>query len=133
MPRFVLLYHDCPPGFERPSHWDLMFEKGAVLRTWALAGLPRGWLSDSAASEALDKFVDAEQLADHRLMYLDYEGPVSGERGQVRRLDAGTFAALDESPVHWELELWGNRLRGRIRLERHAVDTKQWTLACIDG
>ena len=30
MPRFVVLYHEHPPR----SHWDLMLENGAVLRTW---------------------------------------------------------------------------------------------------
>ena len=35
--------------------------------------------------------VPATPNADHRLHYLDYEGEVAGGRGQVRRIDAGTF------------------------------------------
>src|SRR5690242_15495503 len=76
VPRFVILEHDYP---ER--HWDLMFEAGPVLKTWRLAGCPRpGGVA-----------VEAEESFDHRPIYLDYEGPVSGGRGTVTRRDAGDF------------------------------------------
>ena len=86
MPRFVLLRHDCPPDYERPSHWDLMLESDGVLRTWRLAALP----------QTPPDSMEAEELADHRLAYLEYEGPVGGERGTVSRVDAGTFETLAE-------------------------------------
>jgi hypothetical protein len=69
MPRFVILEHDHPE-----LHWDFMLEAGAVLRTWRLAAPP-----------ALGQVVAAAASFDHRLLYLDYEGPVSGGRGTVRR------------------------------------------------
>lgn len=34
-----------------------------------------------------------ERLPDHRAIYLDYEGPISGNRGEVRRVEAGTCGA----------------------------------------
>ena len=43
MPRFVLLHHECPPGYVKPSHWDFMLEFGDVLWTWELRELPAGW------------------------------------------------------------------------------------------
>src|SRR5262245_31491538 len=118
MPRFVLLYHDCPPDFGRPSHWDLMLESGDVLRTWALAEIPR--------SSATCHSIDAEQLADHRLTYLEYEGPVSGERGTVRRADSGTLETLIESEDCWKVRLNGKMLNGEFALRR-AKDNR-WTL-----
>lgn len=78
MPRYVILTHDHPF-----PHWDLMLEDGGVLRTWRL-------LAEPAAGQV----VRAEQLADHRLAYLDYEGPVSGGRGSVARWDHGTYEQL---------------------------------------
>ncbi|MDR3183054.1 MAG: hypothetical protein LBT89_09085 [Planctomycetaceae bacterium] len=36
----------------------------------------------------------AELLPPHRKAYLNYEGEVSGNRGSVRRIDAGTYVAL---------------------------------------
>ncbi len=84
MPRFVVLRHETPPGHERPTHWDFMLEAGGVLRTWALAEAPcRG------------RAIAAEELAEHRLAYLEYEGDVSGGRGSVVRWDAGTYEVLD--------------------------------------
>ena len=43
MPRFVLLRHECPPDWVKPSHWDLMLERGQVLETWQLIDLPASW------------------------------------------------------------------------------------------
>ena len=81
MPRYVILQHEMPAGHEdRPLHWDLMFEWHDSLRTWALACEPRAGVE-----------IAARRLSDHRLAYLDYEGPVSGDRGSVRRWDAGTY------------------------------------------
>src|SRR5436305_12258768 len=62
MTRYVILAHDHPF-----LHWDLMLEHDGSLRTWRLATPP-----------VADQDVAAEELADHRLAYLDYEGPVSG-------------------------------------------------------
>jgi DNA polymerase Ligase (LigD) len=118
MPRFVLLFHDCPPDFGRPSHWDLMLQAGDVLRTWALAELPQM----SVPSHP----VDAERLADHRLAYLDYEGPVSGGRGTVSCVDAGTFETLVADDDSWDVAIAGKTLRGRFMLRR--VHEPHWVL-----
>ena len=79
MPRFVILTHDWPF-----LHWDLMLEWGDALKTWRLDRIPQ----QASAMEAVP-------LPDHRLAYLDYEGPVSGNRGSVRRIDSGTFSLIE--------------------------------------
>src|SRR4051794_30620006 len=101
MPRFVILEHDHPE-----LHWDLMLETGNALRTWRLAEPP----------ERPGTTIAATPLADHRLAYLDYEGPVSGDRGTVKRWDAGTFDLTDDSDGGLELWLVGQRVRGECRL-----------------
>lgn len=105
MPRFVILEHDHP---ER--HWDLMLEDGAALRTWRLSGPPG------------EGPVSAEPSFDHRLMYLDYEGPVSGGRGRVVRWDGGTFAWRGREEGLVVVALAGQRGRGVLRLERTGPD-----------
>ncbi len=102
MPRFVVLIHDDPV-----LHWDFMLEKEALLRTWRLARPP-----DETGA------IDAEQLADHRLAYLDYEGPVSGDRGTVHRFDRGEYTVIEESGDHVVVELSGSRLQGRAVIEQ---------------
>ena len=62
MPRFAVLEHDHPF-----LHWDFLLETGDALRTWRLHAPP-----DAEGTIA------AEELPDHRLEYLDYEGRVSG-------------------------------------------------------
>lgn len=137
MPRFVLLYHECPPSYGRPSHWDLMLEASGSLRTWALMQLPRGWeaarlhtvsIYPACAAVSSESSVDAEPLGDHRRNYLEYEGPISGERGQVTRVDAGSFETLAESIHHWRVELCGERLSGKVILAAGNANANGWTL-----
>lgn len=74
-PRFVLLEHRWDG-----VHWDFMLERDDVLRTWAID-----------APIEVGETLPARSLPDHRLAYLDYEGPVSGDRGEVRRIARGTY------------------------------------------
>lgn len=102
MPRFVVLIHDHPV-----LHWDFMLEKEAALRTWRLSQEP-----------GAGKAIDAEPLPDHRVAYLDYEGPVSGNRGTVRRFDRGEYRVMEERPERVVVELRGHVLQGTATLER---------------
>jgi len=82
MPRYVLLRHDCPDDYRDGPHWDLMLELGESLLTWSLLELPAAWQKEDGAGEMT---VAAEQLPNHRLEYLDYEGQLSSDRGAVTR------------------------------------------------
>ncbi len=96
MPRFVILEHDHPT-----LHWDFMLESGDHLQTWRLSAIPKPGL-----------VIPAEASFNHRLLYLDYEGPISGGRGTVRRWDHGTFAWIDQDEACLKISLQGQRLRG---------------------
>ena len=112
MPQFVVLTHDHPF-----PHWDLLLDIGAALRTWRLLDSP-----DMAGP------VRAEALADHRREYLTYEGPVSGGRGHVARWDSGGFTLVEDTPDRLELQLSGQRLRGRATLTRGGGGLWTWRL-----
>ena len=75
--RYVVLRHEDVPE----PHFDLMFESesGGDLATWRSPVWP---LQDQT------KLV---HLGEHRRAYLEFEGPISGGRGQVRRVAAGNF------------------------------------------
>ncbi len=88
-----------------------MFERGGALRTWSVEREP----SSTAA-------IEARELADHRLDYLDYQGPVSADRGTVRRWDAGEYSLEEEALDRWIVSLRGARLIGRMTLERSESD-----------
>ena len=115
MPRFAVLEHDHPT-----LHWDLLLEHGDVLLTWRLSTPP----TPGAA-------VDAEKAFDHRLVYLDYEGPVSGGRGSVTRWDGGTFDWDVHEADRVTVRLAGGRLRGVLRLDRR--DDGSWVGSFTDG
>ncbi len=84
-----------------------MLEFADSLRTWALRNEPMS--ADTIAAKA---------LPDHRLAYLDYEGPVSGERGSVVQYDRGTFDIVDIKEDLLVVWLAGRNLRGRAGIER---------------
>ncbi len=111
MPRFVILHHEYPAGHARRAHWDLMLEWGEALRTWAVASEP---------GEASG--VEGEPLPDHRLIYLEYEGPISGDRGTVAQWDAGDYLVEREAEGELKIQLSGRRLRGQLSLHREADD-----------
>lgn len=107
MPRFVILEHRW-----NGVHYDLMLEDPSTgaLRTWAI---------DAAIVAGVE--LPARVLADHRRAYLDYEGPVSGDRGTVRRLDRGTYEARVWSAGRVEVVLGGTRFQGAAVLRSIAA------------
>jgi DNA polymerase Ligase (LigD) len=115
MNRFVILRHVFPPDAGRADHWDFMLEAGEVLWTWALVQSP-----DAEGPQA------AERLADHRPFYLDYEGPISGDRGSVTRWDAGTYIREIAEPDRVVVKLAGRQIAGRASLTRRTADSKVW-------
>ncbi len=96
----------------RPSHWDLMLEFGGVLLTWELPTL--AFESLPASFERLN----IRRLADHRLAYLSYEGPVSNDRGEVQRIDAGRFEVLEASEIWVRVRAIGAEWQIEMRLPK---------------
>jgi hypothetical protein len=117
MGRYVILRHEFATR-QSQVHWDLMLEFGERLQTWALSQLPEPGVA-----------IAAEQLPDHRLAYLDYEGPVAGERGSVSRWDSGQFTILSDAPDRLVMTLRGDRLTGEANLQRQSEDESAWEFA----
>ncbi len=98
MPRFVILEHNWPT-----THWDFLLEAGEVLRAWRLAEEP-----------AIGRSIAADRNFDHRTRYLEYEGPLSENRGTVRRWEAGQFEWLANAEDEVAVMLHGSRLACRV-------------------
>lgn len=105
MSRFVVLFHAMPPDSPRRSHCDLMLEMGHVLWTWELPQWP-----PTAGTQAI-------RLPDHRRDYLEYEGPLTGGRGSVRRLERGTYRILAHNRQRLIVQILGQQHRGHLFLE----------------
>ena len=121
MTRYVILRHDTPHGYSRPLHWDFLLETGPQLRAWALAEEPQ-----------VGRTIAAEPLPNHRLAYLDYEGPVSDNRGEVSQWDAGTFQWQQVTEHAVVVELTGRRLGGIAKLTRESAESEHWQF-CISA
>lgn len=111
--RFAILHHT---GYGR-EHWDLLLEQDETLLAWQLRSFPT---SDD------DFPVAGVRIADHRKTYLDYEGPVSGDRGQVTAVDRGQLTMISQAPRRIEFVLAGGTLTGRFVLTQ--VGEGAWQL-----
>lgn len=94
MPRYVLLEHTGGPDDPAGLHYDLLLEDGDACRTWRLAAIPTAGGGVVAATE----------IARHRLVWLDaIDEDVSGGRGHVRRVAAGSFSPVPGSANAFDL------------------------------
>ena len=103
---FVLLHH----RISDKEHWDLCLDLGEALATWRIPRDPR------TTPDKTTHRCPAQRIADHRRAYLDYEGPVSNHRGEVRRVDQGTWTPIELGPTTWVVRLDGVALKGVYRL-----------------
>ncbi|QDT66086.1 DNA polymerase ligase N-terminal domain-containing protein [Calycomorphotria hydatis] len=109
MPQFVILTHDHPF-----PHWDFMLEDEGKLLTWRILEQP-----------AMNQRLPAEPLPNHRIDYLEYEGPLSGDRGCVTQWDCGTFEWIHNEERSKDIRLIGGKLAGRARI---VAVTAGWVL-----
>lgn len=105
--QFVLLHHILSDG----EHWDLMLDLGDKLATWQLLENPIPSIRQGALGG-----LPAHRIDDHRRAYLDLEGPVSGDRGHVKRVDQGVYTLIEQRLSCWIVQLEGVLLTGAYRL-----------------
>ncbi len=113
--RFVVLEHTW-----NGVHFDVMLENAGALRTWAVDEEIRPEIA-----------LKARALPDHRLVYLDYEGPISGDRGHVRQWDRGTYERILWEADRVVVRLMGERFWGLLSIQLAAQDEaedRDWVL-----
>jgi hypothetical protein len=108
MARFVILKH-----IAEDTHFDLMFERGGVLRTFRSEAEPSG------REPAL------EPSFDHPLKVLDFEGALENAPGRVERWDGGTFEALEWRRDVIKIDCNGRRWASPYLLER--LNENRWS------
>ena len=102
------------------DHYDLMISVGESLATWQIETFP--------GDIAIGQSVPTRRLADHRLEYLTYEGPVSDGRGEVSIAVAGQCELLSESEGRWEFVLTWQQGKGRFELTSDQNADDAWML-----
>ncbi len=122
----VLLSHELP---DATTHVD-----------WMIASEPQGreplvtFRVGSRIDEMkADQGLLARRIDDHRAEFLSYEGPVSGNRGTVRRLTRGTVVSWERSGDRWQMEIeWpdpkGGLRRQNLRLSRRGAGSDAWLI-----
>jgi hypothetical protein len=84
-----------------------MLENGSALATWQVQKHPGFWPGES---------VTCHRIADHRMKYLSYQGPISNHRGDVHIVAAGTYQLIEACEKKWHLVLRGDRISGELKL-----------------
>jgi hypothetical protein len=118
LPTYVILHHTA----HGPEHWDFMLDTGNALATWQLLDDP------SLLNIENHDPIRATRIGDHRRAYLNYEGPVSGGRGKVHRIDQGTCEMIEQTKKSWTIHLKGTILQGTFRLTLEHRRSNEWSL-----
>lgn len=110
---FVIQEHQDAAG----THWDLMLQSPSdetkddrILVTWKFSVPPR--------PKSLAHPLPARALANHRRHYLDYEGPISNNRGRCRIVDRGIFELITRRSDLWVVRFSGQVLVGKFTLSK---------------
>lgn len=108
--RWVLLRHDVPGGPAREASWHY---------DWMIEEDGREGLVCFRVMERVDLMVagmrfQGARLADHRRVYLEYEGEISGGRGRVARVAAGTCGGWREDASGASVVMGAVRMVGRV-------------------
>lgn len=122
MASMVLLEHELPSG-ER--HFDWLMERpsdegGTLLAFRVFARVDEVEIAIGGGAP-----LPGERMKDHRQVYLEFEGALSGDRGAIRRVSRGRVLELDEgersirASVRWDGDLsaavWSGVLVGGDR------------------
>ena len=126
--RTVILRHDLPDG---SHHFDWLLANDAAgslpLTTWRCSRR----VDELGTAESMP----AERLGDHRPIYLDYVGPVSGDRGHVSRVVTGHFTLNSATPDCMEIDVaWRHEtaiLTQTLSLARR--NGENWIVTCAQA
>ena len=110
--RYVVLHH-CDVA---EPHFDLMFETypGSMLATWRSQQWP------------IEHTKPLTRLRDHRRLYLDYEGDIAGDRGNVTRVAEGNCQVEIGENATWTIHLLGGTAQQRLTLRQ--IEREMWTV-----
>lgn len=108
--RYVILRHD---DVSEP-HFDLMFETlpGSMLATWRSAAWP------------IEHPAEITRLRDHRRLFLEYEGDLTGGRGSVTRVTDGTCEVEVGEGSVWTIRLRSGAAPTTLVLRQ--LDGERW-------
>ena len=107
--QWVLLNHQVGNlQGQRGDHFDFMVSPpdSGPLWTWAIPDNP---LSKPLISQTQPLECSVERLPDHRRVYLDYEGPISGDRGEVCQVARGSYEVVSWDDKQVELRIQHDR------------------------
>lgn len=114
---YAVLHHE---GIEAP-HFDILIEfaPGSALMTWRCDT----WPITSAAPVI--------RLPNHRRDYLEYEGLLSGNRGTVRRVAAGTVALCGYPARRLTARFTSGPTDGTLHLWQSGPAADQWQVSLM--
>ncbi|MCL2646262.1 MAG: hypothetical protein FWD61_04545 [Phycisphaerales bacterium] len=111
--RFVVLLHERH-GEGGGAHYDFFLEVPGreKLMAWRVSRGPEEW------GKVDDKELGVERIADHRKVYLEYEGEISGGRGTVKRVAEGVARVVKMTEKEIRVRVEGKGVgMGRVGCE----------------
>jgi len=123
MRQSVILEHQLPGG---EFHFDWMIDQPEIANEHRLLCWRCGVRPDSPDSIG---FI-AQRLSNHRVEYLSYEGPISGDRGEVRRVASGEVVEFSLQKTGVVVEIRWNFGSVAYLGQPDSSMTDRWKFAC---
>ena len=119
--KFVIHHH-----VTLPEHYDLMLEVEETLHTWQIT-------PDNLENLISGRRIEVLKIQDHRKKYLEYEGPVSCDRGHVSLFDSGEYCLMNKKKNKTEYFFSGEKLTGRVVFyhKQETFDLQYFGADCI--
>jgi len=123
----VQLLHKMPDG---SSHIDWMIAQDSADEQGELMTFRLGSRLDKVQT---GQSIIAEHIKNHGWAYLEYEGPISGNRGVVSRVAEGVIVSQKRDESSWRVEIcWLNESKSMIhqKVLMREIQTPQgkWTM-----
>jgi hypothetical protein len=131
--RTVVIRHNLPDG---SHHFDWMIARDETAKNPLITFR----MNDRVDNLPDDDSSPAQRISDHRPEYLEYEGPVSGNRGHVQRARTGLVHHVtrhDAPGLQWMLDLlWNPEIPGDSPSAQQLVLEAQkdavWLVFCVN-
>lgn len=121
MSQTVILIHTLP---NEPSHFDWLIDQPEINSEHRLLSFRCQYRPDTPSSST--QLV--KHLPDHRSAYLNYEGPVSNNRGSVHRIAVGSIIELVKSAHSISILIQWDSNRNHYMLSKSAPNSNLWQL-----
>ena len=96
-------------------HYDFLIKKNDILQCWQFS---------SIANIEIGELIFCKKIFDHRLKYLNYQGPISNNRGKVQIIQNGFLEIIIQEDNLVRFRIDSELLNGNFEIRK--IQSEAW-------